>query len=140
MINPTQLWGLPLSPMTRRETGEEIVRLIEARQPCFFITANTNYAMLTAERPELREVTNQAAFVVADGAPMIWASRRGPVPLPERVAGSDLIYDLARLSADRGYRVYFLHRRNRLVILLAGGDMPSQARDIRLALELASYL
>lgn len=45
-----------------------------------------------------------------------------------------------RIDVGPGYRVYFLHRRNRLVILLAGGDMPSQARDIRLALELASYL
>ncbi len=36
--------------------------LIEAGRPSFFITANTHYAMLTAERPELRPI-NDRAFV-----------------------------------------------------------------------------
>ena len=45
-----------------------------------------------------------------------------------------------RIDVGPGYRVYYLIRGDRLVILLAGGDKSSQARDIRLALELARYL
>lgn len=33
-----------------------------------------------------------------------------------------------------GYRVYFVQRREDVVILLAGGDKSSQSRDINLAL------
>ena len=38
-----------------------------------------------------------------------WSGRRGggPFPLPERVAGSDLIFALSELAARRGYRVFF---------------------------------
>ena len=84
------------------------MRLIEAGRPSFFITANTHYAMLTAERPGLRGVNERAAFLLADGAPLVWASRRGPTPLPERVAGSDLVYDLCEHAARLGRRLYLL--------------------------------
>ncbi len=102
------VWGLPLAPMTRAEAAEAVMGLIEAGRPSYFITANAHYAMLTAERPELREVNDRAAFILADGAPLVWASRRGATPLPERVAGSDLVYDLCEHAARRGHGVYLL--------------------------------
>ena len=37
--------------------------------------ANTHYAMLTEENPDLQQVNARAAFVVADGAPLVWAAR-----------------------------------------------------------------
>jgi putative addiction module killer protein len=42
-----------------------------------------------------------------------------------------------RISYGPGYRVYFKRRGQALVILLAGGDKNSQARDIKTALRLA---
>ena len=108
MSGTARVWGLPLARMTRRETVDTVMGLIEAGRPSFFITANTHYAMLTAERPDLRALNDRAAFVVADGAPLVWASKRGGRPLPERVAGSDLIYDLCRRAAETGRSVYFL--------------------------------
>ena len=50
--------------------------------------------MLTKKHPDLHAVNTLGAFLVADGAPLVWASRWGGMPLPERVAGSDLIFDL----------------------------------------------
>ena len=108
MSGPAWVWGLPLSPMTRRQAAEAVMGLIEAGRPSFFITANTHYAMLTAERPELRPINDRAAFLLADGAPLVWASRLGPTPLPERVAGSDLAYDLCEHAARLGRGVYLL--------------------------------
>jgi len=105
---PVWVWGLPLSPMTRDEAAEAVMALIEAGRPSFFITANTHYAMLTAERPELRPINERAAFLLADGAPLVWASKRGSRPLPERVAGSDLVYDLCEHAARRGHSLYLL--------------------------------
>ena len=45
-----------------------------------------------------------------------------------------------RIDYGPGYRVYFVHRGETLVILLAGGDKNTQARDIRTALDLARGL
>ncbi len=45
-----------------------------------------------------------------------------------------------RIDYGPGYRVYYLLRRRELVILLAGGDKRTQARDIKTAIRLAKYL
>jgi N-acetylglucosaminyldiphosphoundecaprenol N-acetyl-beta-D-mannosaminyltransferase len=82
--------------------------LVEAGGPSYFITANAHYAMLTERDPALRAINERAAFILADGAPLVWASRYGPAPLPERVAGSDLIYDLCERSASRGLGLFLL--------------------------------
>lgn len=45
-----------------------------------------------------------------------------------------------RIDYGPGYRVYFKQRERELIILLAGGDKSTQARDIRTALRLARNL
>jgi len=45
-----------------------------------------------------------------------------------------------RIDYGPGYRVYFVQRGERLVVLLAGGDKGTQDRDVRLALQLARQL
>lgn len=45
-----------------------------------------------------------------------------------------------RINYGPGYRVYFKMRGRDLVILLAGGDKNTQAKDIRMALKLARNL
>jgi N-acetylglucosaminyldiphosphoundecaprenol N-acetyl-beta-D-mannosaminyltransferase len=94
--------------MTLAETVETVSVLVERGQPAFFITANTHYAMLTRENPDLEEVNARAAFIVADGAPLVWAAQRLGTPLPERVAGSDLIFELSARAAVKGHRLFFL--------------------------------
>ncbi|MDK9701730.1 MAG: type II toxin-antitoxin system RelE/ParE family toxin [Sulfuritalea sp.] len=42
-----------------------------------------------------------------------------------------------RINYGPGYRVYFRKRGRELIILLAGGDKNTQARDIKTALRLA---
>jgi putative addiction module killer protein len=45
-----------------------------------------------------------------------------------------------RIDYGPGYRVYFRKRGRELIILLAGGDKSTQARDIEAALRLARNL
>jgi len=45
-----------------------------------------------------------------------------------------------RIDYGPGYRVYFTWRAKTLVVLLAGGDKRTQARDIQTALALAREL
>ena len=45
-----------------------------------------------------------------------------------------------RIDYGAGYRVYFKRRGRKLIILLAGGDKSSQAKDIKAALRLARDL
>lgn len=104
----TRIWGLDLARLTYAETLEAVDRLIARRRPSYFITANLHYARLTAQDPRLAPVNRQAAFLLADGMPMVWFSRLKGKRLPERVAGSDLICLLAERAAERGHRVFLL--------------------------------
>ena len=49
-----------------------------------------------------------ATIRVADGMPLIWASKIAGNPLPERVAGSDLVWHLCERAAQRGYSIFLL--------------------------------
>ncbi|WP_417748957.1 WecB/TagA/CpsF family glycosyltransferase [Rosistilla oblonga] len=103
-----EIWGVPFSRLTLGQTLQHVDHLVAAGQPGYFITANLNYNMLTSQHPELRQVNDDAAFIVCDGMPMVWRSRWTDSPLPERVAGSELIYALTKWSAHKGHRIYFL--------------------------------
>jgi putative addiction module killer protein len=45
-----------------------------------------------------------------------------------------------RIDYGPGYRVYFVQKRSVSIILLAGGDKSTQARDIKTALRLSRNL
>lgn len=104
----TTVFGLPLARLSFEGTVNLIDQLVAHREPCFFITANLHYAMLCDRLEPLRAVNRQAAFLVADGMPLVWASRLTNQPLTERVTGADLVWALARRAAERGYRLFLL--------------------------------
>ncbi len=107
-IETVDVWGLPLARMDMAAVLARIDDLIERGDPAFFITANLHYARLSAREPQLNDVNSRAAFITADGMPMIWYSRLTGRPLPQRVAGSELVELLSRRAEERGYRVFFL--------------------------------
>ncbi len=102
------VWDVPFDRVTLQQAVQRVGALIERRMPSYVITANLNYVMLHHQHPELRTITHDAAMILADGQPIVWRSRLSNKPLPERVAGSEMICHLAELARDRGYRIYFL--------------------------------
>jgi N-acetylglucosaminyldiphosphoundecaprenol N-acetyl-beta-D-mannosaminyltransferase len=121
-LEPICVWGVPFAPLTLAEAVATVSDLIRAGRPSFFITAPTHYAMLSEEWPDLRAINERAAFIVADGKPLVWAARMLGSPLPERVAGSDLIFHLCDEAAREGFRVF----------LLGGGDRVAEEAARRL--------
>ncbi|MEV6847351.1 WecB/TagA/CpsF family glycosyltransferase [Actinoplanes sp. NPDC051411] len=61
-----------------------------------------------ARDPEARAHLDASSIVVADGKPLIWASKIAGTALPARVPGSDLIWSLSAGMAGAGRSVYLL--------------------------------
>jgi len=104
----SRIWGVDFSAMTTAECLREVECLIEQRVPRYVITANLHYLMLSSQQADLPEINRNAAMILADGMPIVWRSRLNSQRIPERIAGSDLIYAIAALAGQRRYRVYFL--------------------------------
>ena len=102
------VWGVPFAPWTMGQTIAAIGELIRAGRPSHVIAANTHYAMLCEQDPELRAINSRVAFIVADGMPLVWASWFGNSPLPERVAGSDLLFEFSAEASLKGYRLFLM--------------------------------
>jgi N-acetylglucosaminyldiphosphoundecaprenol N-acetyl-beta-D-mannosaminyltransferase len=65
--------------------------------------------------PSLRQACQRADLVVADGRSVVWTSRLAGIPLPERVAGVDLMTALLAAASAHRLRVYFLGARPEVV-------------------------
>lgn len=99
-------------------------------------TPNVDHVVLAERHAEFREAYAAAALSLADGTPIVWAARLLGLPLPERVAGSDLMWPLAERAARAGWRVYLLGAgpgvaeaaaaalRGRLGLEVVGTDAP----------------
>jgi N-acetylglucosaminyldiphosphoundecaprenol N-acetyl-beta-D-mannosaminyltransferase len=72
------------------------------------ITPNVDILRRTMTDAEARHHVGSATVVVADGAPLIWASRLAGQPLPARVPGSDLIWSLSAALGQAGRSIYLL--------------------------------
>lgn len=49
------------------------------------------------------------------------------------------IYEL-RINYAKGYRVYFINKNNKIILLLLGGDKSTQTKDIQKAIDMAEEL
>jgi N-acetylglucosaminyldiphosphoundecaprenol N-acetyl-beta-D-mannosaminyltransferase len=72
------------------------------------VTLNTEFVMEAQRNIAFREAINSAALVIADGIGIVWATRLGKVPVPERITGIDTVIELAKRCARSGYRLYLL--------------------------------
>jgi N-acetylglucosaminyldiphosphoundecaprenol N-acetyl-beta-D-mannosaminyltransferase len=108
-----ELMGLPVDQLTEADTIETVLGAVRARRGGCLFTPNLHHmhAFATGTDGAVYDRSAQldgARLVVADGMPLIWASRLRGTPLPERVAGSNLIWSLTAEAARRGASIFLL--------------------------------
>jgi len=102
-------------PLTLAEVVDWAGAWIEEGRQGYLCTVNVAILMMMRQDPRLQRIVDRAALVVADGRPIVWTSRLGNDRLPERVAGVDLIGALAGRAARKGFGIYLLGARQRVV-------------------------
>jgi len=83
-------------------------RFVASGRPHQVVTLNPEMLVAAHDDPAFRADLARSDLNVADGVGLMLAARLLGQPLRQRVTGSDGIYHLARHSACKGYRVYFL--------------------------------
>jgi N-acetylglucosaminyldiphosphoundecaprenol N-acetyl-beta-D-mannosaminyltransferase len=94
--------GVRIHAVTLAETLAWIEAAVAAHAPRQICTANPEFVMAAQRDREFFDLLNRAGLVIPDGAGLLWAARRQGALLPERVAGSDLIYRIAELGGKGG--------------------------------------
>lgn len=92
-IPEVSLFGMKIHRVTLQESvGTLMGWMNDQSQPCrYVVTPNLDHAVQIQSSHSFREAYTSASLVVADGWPLVSASRLFSSPLPERVAGSDLV-------------------------------------------------
>lgn len=135
---PAYVLGVRVDRLSQPQTLDAIEQMIEQRRANHdmsckqVVTVNPEFVMAAQHDAVFRQCINQAALVAADGMGVVWATRYLRTPAPERVTGTDLVAELARRCALKGYRLYLLGAAPG-VAELAGERLLQQAPGLQIA-------
>jgi N-acetylglucosaminyldiphosphoundecaprenol N-acetyl-beta-D-mannosaminyltransferase len=102
------IYGILFSKMNMDDTVRYLTNRVERRIPTQVITGNPIMVMTALENEHYHRVMANADLVVPDGAGVVWAASYIGHPVPERVAGFDLMHNLLRVGETRGWKVFLL--------------------------------
>jgi N-acetylglucosaminyldiphosphoundecaprenol N-acetyl-beta-D-mannosaminyltransferase len=102
------LLGMPLARVDSATLLDHVFGALARGRGGWLVTANLDFLRRHARDAEARTLYAGADIRVADGMPLVWAARLQGDPLPERVAGSALIWLLVDRAAREGRSLYFL--------------------------------
>jgi len=123
------LMGLDFAKATEADTSRLVINALTEKRGGWICPVNLDVLRQVRTSEELNALVSSADLVVADGMPLLWASRLRGTPLPGRVAGSSLILTL---SAELG-------RSGRSVYLLGGNQGTAQAAGAQLQQSLPGF-
>lgn len=131
-INRVTLAGVQIDNLDEQGVINHVLDEQMARRGGWMINPNVDVLRQVHANPDLQSLVKQADLMIADGAPLIWASRIRKTPLAERVPGGQLIWSLSGAAAERGISVFLLGG-NTGVAERAGVALCSRYPDLRLA-------
>jgi len=106
-ISVCKLFNIPVAAITMQQTIEIINKAIEVSQELQHVVVNAGKIVAMQKDEELRQSVLDADLINADGQAVVWASKFLGQPLPERVAGIDLMQNLVILAHEKGYKIFF---------------------------------
>ena len=99
--------GVNIASLTMAQAVAEVEAFMTEKRGALIVTANAEMIMAATKDASLLHILNGADLVVPDGAGAVWAARHLGYPMPERVAGYDLVQALLARFPETGRRVFF---------------------------------
>jgi N-acetylglucosaminyldiphosphoundecaprenol N-acetyl-beta-D-mannosaminyltransferase len=130
---PLDFFGVRIDPLDEATTVATIGESLANGRGGWVVTPNVEQLRLLASDVSLRELVASADLSVADGMPLIWASRVRGAALPERVPGSHLIWSLSSLAAAEGRSIFLLGGSDQALAERAGEVLSGTNPGLRIA-------
>lgn len=100
--------GAPMHALTMAETLALATSAMAERQPLHHTVINVSKLVNMRKNAELMEDVATADVINIDGAGVVLGMKLFGIEVPERVAGVDIMTELFRICAERGFRPYLL--------------------------------
>ena len=99
--------GVGVSAIDMAQAVTEITRWVDEGERHYVCVTGVHGVMEAQRDPELRDIHNASGLTTPDGMPMVWAGRRAGATHMRRVCGPDLMPELCRVAAERGWSSFF---------------------------------
>jgi N-acetylglucosaminyldiphosphoundecaprenol N-acetyl-beta-D-mannosaminyltransferase len=106
--NTVNLFGIDVHALTMHQALDNINEAIQGKKSLHIGMLNAAKIVNMKRDPNLGEDVNSSDMIMADGSSVVAASKLLNKPLPERIAGIDLMHAILERGDQLGYRVYCL--------------------------------
>ena len=103
-----EILGLPVDRLTMAQTLSLLEEFVASKAPHLVVTADAAGIVQAQSDSDWNSIFRSADLATPDSIGVIWAAKKRGRPIAERVSGVDLVERICALSADKGYRIYFL--------------------------------
>ena len=101
--------------LTMKETIDLVEKYITTKTPLHLMGVNADKINEVNANKLMSEIVNKCGVINADGASVVLASKYLKKPLPERVAGIDLMMNLVELADQKSYKIFLLGAKEEVV-------------------------
>jgi len=109
MSEKIEFMDLPFDSVTMEQTIEQCLEWCADDKPArTLMTINAALLMMMRSDPALNQANKAGDLIVADGLPVVWATRIIGTPLVGRVAGVDLMQNLLKVGDEKKLRIFLL--------------------------------
>lgn|SRR5690606_19045283 len=118
-IPTVNIMNCPIHSLTMGQTIKEIENNINLNKQTHHVVVNAAKLVNMQTDKTLYDSVVNCDIINADGQSVVWASRILKQPLPERVAGADLMINLMDLAGEKGYKVFLFGAKEEIVSKVA---------------------
>lgn len=109
------IFGVPIDKVNMRQAIDRIQKFLRENKVHIIATPNAEIIMMAQKDVEYKKILNKTDMNVPDGSGVIFASKVYKDPLPERVAGFDLMMELMKNAAINNQKIFLLGAKNEIV-------------------------
>ncbi len=103
-MKTVDILGVQVASCTLVQAREAVFNMLQEDKLHMVLTPNSEIVMLARKNKPFQDILNQADLCTADGIGVVYGAKLLGTPIPERVAGFDLLTDI--LQHGEGISVY----------------------------------